>query len=60
MPLSVLTYIATIAVQNKNLIERMKFVKYFFVARVSSIALLALIDTYSYKGKIALNKRLLF
>lgn len=60
MPLSVLTYIATIAVQNKNLIERMKFVKYFFVARVSSIALLALIDTYSCKGKIALNKRLLF
>jgi len=49
MPFSVLTYFATMAVQNKNLIERMKFVKYFFAARVTTIVVLGWIDNYPIK-----------
>jgi hypothetical protein len=56
MPFSVLTYFATMAVQNKNLIERMKFVKYFFAARVSTILFLGWIENYSNKTNMALDK----
>lgn len=49
MPFSVLTYYAANAVQNKNLIDRMKFTKYFFVGRLTAFAVLSFIDTLNNK-----------
>lgn len=59
MPFSVLTYYATTAVQNKNLLQRMRFTKYFYIGRVTAFASLSFINSCNTNTFDTLNLHLL-
>lgn len=52
MPFSVAAYIGMYAVQNKNLLERMTFVRRFFIARVLSVGILGI-----FQGRLYANNK---
>tara|TARA_Y100000992_G_scaffold291510_1_gene247999 strand:+ start:500 stop:697 length:198 start_codon:yes stop_codon:yes gene_type:complete len=47
MPISIITYFGAVAAQNKNLLERMNFVKRFFVLRIVTLGMLGWYETIS-------------